>query len=119
MHKHTHIQSMRLVTNTNELTSETPVCGYAAAPLRGPEHLPPQWNCFGSCGVVWDIGALHRHFTGYCVHATPLHEPKYVTYYTHLTDTRKWFVFRASARNFAPLEPMVLFRRLEHKYDVT
>lgn len=36
----------------------------------------------------------------------------------HLSDTRAWFIFRASARNFAPLEPMLLFRRLNHKYLV-
>lgn len=36
----------------------------------------------------------------------------------HLSDTRAWFIFRASARNFAPLEPMLLFRRLNHKYVV-
>lgn len=36
----------------------------------------------------------------------------------HLSDTRAWFIFRASARNFAPLEPILLFRRLNHKYLV-
>lgn len=36
----------------------------------------------------------------------------------HLSDTRAWFIFRASARNLAPLEPMLLFRRLNYKYLV-
>lgn len=34
--------------------------------------------------------------------------------YTHLIDTSTWFSFKASARNFAPFEPMLLFRRLNY-----
>ena len=37
-------------------------------------------------------------------------------WWTHLMDTRAWFIFNASARKRAPLAPMLLLRRLRKTY---
>lgn len=102
------------------LTLETPACGCTSALLREPERPPPQLNCFGSWWVGSKTNSALDNFFSQNYYKYTIHLNVYIFLHfssTHLTDTSAWFIFRASDRNLAPLEPMLLFRRLKNGKD--